>query len=190
MNYPKERPQLCAALRPLRLCVEKKASALRSGTFKMFKMLHLAKVLRFALALLLTVALVGCGAKDPFTLAPVEGKVTYTDGSLIKADQIVLKFIPQGISSQGKVAPQAAQTRVDVADGSFRDFTTLKYADGVMVGKHKVVAISLRSGALGIEEPTGAIPKDYHELETTPLEVEVSADGDHNLLLEIEKGGS
>ena len=141
-----------------------------------------------ALVGLLSLALVGCGSKFPFPLAPVEGKITYTDGSLIEADQIVLKFIPQGIAAKGKAAPQAAQTRVDVADGSFRDFTTWKYADGVMVGKHKVVAISSRIGSHGMDEPTGAIPERYHELDTTPLDVEVSAGGDDNLLLEIEKG--
>jgi len=153
----------------------------------MFKMLHLAKIFRFTLAGSLTLALVGCGPKSAFQLAPVEGKITYTDGSLIEADQITLTLNPQGISIQGKEAPQAARTRVDVADGSFRDFTTWKYADGVIVGKHKVVAISFDVGPHGMEEPTRAVPERYHELDTTPLEVEVSAGGDHNLHLKIEK---
>ena len=151
-------------------------------------MLHLAKMFRFTLAVVLTVALFGCGQKDPFPLAPVAGKITYTDGSPIKADQIVVRFFPQGVAIQGKVAPRVGETRADVSDGSFADFTTWKYGDGVMIGKHKVVAIALRIAAHGGEEPSDAIHKRYRDAKTTPLEVEVTAGGENNLVLEIEQG--
>ena len=151
-------------------------------------MFNLAKAIPISLALLLTMALVGCGPKSPFALASVEGKITYADGSLIEADQIVVRFFPQGIPIQGKKAPRVGETRADVTDGSFSDFTTWKYGDGVMVGTHKVVAISLRATSYGGEEPSDEIPQQYHDPKTTPLEVEVTGSGDSSLLLKVQKG--
>lgn len=140
------------------------------------------------LAMLLGFSLIGCGSKTPFELTHIKGKVVCSDGSLIQADQILVQFVPQGIQNQGMNAPRAAETYADVSDGTFSDLTTWKFADGVMVGRHKVVVISLKIGSHGMGVPTTAIPARYHQASTTPLEVEVTSDGDNIFSLEIEVG--
>lgn len=130
----------------------------------------------------------GCGESGPFDLAPVHGTVTYSDGSPIKADQLVVKFVPKTFQMQGKVASRSATTYVDVADGSFSKPTTWKYGDGVMVGRHKVVVIALSGAGPDTGSPTKAVPSRYHRAETTPLEVEVSAAGDNDFSLKVERG--
>src|SRR5438552_3622722 len=81
----------------------------------------------------------GCGRSSPLPLSQVRGTVKYSDGSLIKADQIRIVFQPQDVQAKGKVAPRAAETYGDVATGAFGDLTTWKHADGALVGHHKVV---------------------------------------------------
>jgi len=131
----------------------------------------------------------GCGESGPFDLVPVHGRVTYSDGSPIKSDQLVVKFVPQAIQMQGKVAPRSATTYVDVADGTFSDLTTWKYGDGVIVGRHKVVVLALSGAGPNAGNPTKAVPTRYHRADTTPLEVEVAAGGENDFSLKIERGG-
>ncbi len=129
----------------------------------------------------------GCGEKAPFELEAVSGTITHSDGSFIKADQILVKFVPQDIQAKGKDAPRASETFAEVADGTFGALTTWKHADGVMVGHHKVVVMSLRVGRHGVGDPTNAVPIRYQKASTTPLEADVTSGGDNNFKFEIEK---
>ncbi|MEO2045313.1 MAG: hypothetical protein ABGX16_01920 [Pirellulales bacterium] len=143
---------------------------------------------RILTLVLLSTLLSGCGEKVPFELEAVSGTITYSDGSFVKADQLLLKFVPQGIQAIGRDAPRSAETFAELADGTFTDFTTWKHGDGVMVGRHKVVVMSLRVGSHGVGEPTNAVPTCYHKANKTPLEVEVISGGENSFSLEIEKG--
>ena len=134
----------------------------------------------FALAVLL-----GCGGGAPFNIIPVRGKVTYTDGSLIPADRIIVKFVPQDVAAVGTAAPAAAQGDVNVADGTFRGLTH-KHLDGAIVGRHKVVVQAFQTSSAGFDEPNGAVPSPYTRAETTPLEVDV-ARGNRKFTLQIER---
>ncbi len=138
------------------------------------------------LAMLACIVVAGCGSGAPFELAQVEGTVTYEDGSLIQADQVLVKFLPQGIAIKGKDAPRAAETYAEVSDGSFKKLTTWKYADGVMVGHHKVVVISMKVGSHGVGEPTKAVPAIYNQVKSTPLDVDVTS-GSNLFELKIKK---
>jgi hypothetical protein len=142
---------------------------------------------QLVILLLMGSTLTSCGPKPPFDLTAVEGKVTYDDGSLIQADKLLVKFFPQGIQIKGKDAPRASETYADVSDGTFSDLTTWKYADGVMVGHHKVVVISLREGSHSAGDPTRVVPLRYQQEDTTPLEVEVKARDNNHFTLEIER---
>jgi hypothetical protein len=147
-------------------------------------------ILGFALWPVLRIAfllVVGCGESGPFDLVPVHGTVTYSDGSPIKSDQLVVKFVPQAIHKQGRVAPRGASTYVDLADGTFSKLTTWKDGDGVIVGRHKVVVIALFGAGPNAGSPTKVVPTRYHRADTTPLEVEVTAGGENDFSLKIER---
>ena len=128
----------------------------------------------------------GCGGGDPFKIVPVSGKVAFKDGSLIKADQIVVTFLPQEAKGVGKNAPLAAQGNVNVADGTFAGLTTHRHLDGAIVGKHKVTVQALKMGPGGVGLPTDAVPLRYTRPETTPLTCEVTGSG-NTITLEIDK---
>jgi hypothetical protein len=134
-----------------------------------------------------TLLSVGCGDGSPFSMAPVGGKLSYKDGSLVKGDRIVITFIPQGIESQGKAAAGAARVEVDPATGTFGNATTRKMQDGVVVAKHKVVVNAFKTGPGGHSIPNKAIAADYESDQNTPLELEIPAGGDTNLDIKVEK---
>jgi len=127
----------------------------------------------FGLAVAWLALMLGCSSGEPFATVPVRGKVTFRDGSLIKADRIVITFIPQGASASGKAVPGGARGEVKVADGTFGDLTTHKPMDGVVLGRHKVVVQPLKKGPGGMDMPARAIPVRYTQPDKTPLEVEV-----------------
>jgi len=142
---------------------------------------------RLPLVLLLAGCLTGCGGGAPFEIVPVSGKVTYRDGSLIQADQIVVTFVPQGVEAAGKESAAAATGEVNVADGTFAGLTTQKHHDGAIVGKHKVLVRALKTGPAGVGEPTDAVPAKYAKATTTPLEVDVPSGGTSDVELLIDK---
>ena len=135
----------------------------------------------------LAVAISGCGGGGPFDIVPVSGKVTYRDGSLLKADQVVVRFVPQDVEAAGKDAPAAAKGDVNLEDGTFAGLTTRKHNDGAIVGRHKVLVQAFKTGPAGVGEPIGAVPARYAKAETTPLEVEVTAGGKNYFSLEIDQ---
>jgi hypothetical protein len=141
--------------------------------------------LRAGLVLGAICALAGCGGA-PFTIEPVSGKVTYKDGSLIRADRIVVTLVPQGVKAAGKDVAAAARGDVNVLDGTFAGLTTQKHHDGAIVGKHKVLVQAFKTGPAGVGEPIAAVPAIYAKAATTPLEEEVTT-GTNYFEITIEK---
>ncbi len=129
----------------------------------------------------------GCGSGAPFDMAPVGGKLSYKDGSLVKGDRIVITFIPQGVEAQGKAAAGAARVEVDPSTGVFGNATTWKLEDGVLVAKHKVVVQAFKTGPGGHSIPNKAIAADYESNEKTPLEFDIPSGGNTNLDIQVEK---
>lgn len=123
-------------------------------------------------ALLLGIA--GCGGQ-PFDMVPVDGKVTYEDGSVIPAKRLRVVFLPQAAPINAATHPRPGEAEVNVTDGTFSNVTSLKYGDGLVLGKHKVQVISLNE----MEVETDAVPKQYRSADTTPLEIEVSSGNTH-----------
>jgi len=124
-----------------------------------------------AMSLLAGLALLwaaGCGA-EPFGMARVHGKVTYEDGTPIKAFRIRVIFNPQVKAIDAETFPRPGEATVNAEDGTFDTVTTHKYGDGLVVGKHKVQVISLDER----ENTTNAVPAVYRDAATTPLEVDV-----------------
>jgi hypothetical protein len=119
----------------------------------------------------LSVLLGGCsGTGSPFDSVPVTGKVTYEDGSPIPAQGIKVYFHCLEEPIDG-MHPRPATVGVG-SDGTFSDVTTYKYADGLVLGEHKVSLVCLEGGKL-----TPKIPKEYAVPATTPLRVEVTEAG-------------
>lgn len=131
----------------------------------------------FALAAVLTAA--GCGSDVPFDFVPVEGKLTYDDGTLIPAQKILMTFNPIVEKGKNGIVPPPGQTTVNVADGTFNDVSSYRPHDGVALGRHKVVVVAFESET----KPSPAVPKIYRSSNSTPLEVEVSS---KNQVLEIK----
>lgn len=116
----------------------------------------------------------GCGSDMPFELLPVHGKVTYDDGSLIKAESIVIGFAP-AVASTGRMRAPRGSAQVNVADGTFAGVTTRRRDDGVVAGRHKVVVTTFKKGPLGGPVPSAVLPEKYLKDSTTPLEVDVNS---------------
>ncbi len=119
----------------------------------------------------LSLMLVGCGGSgNPFDSVPVTGKVTYEDGSLIPVSGMKLYFHCLVPPKDG-LHPRTAAVSVG-SDGTFKDVTTHKYADGLVFGQHKVSIDCRENGTL-----TKKIPKQYATPTTTPLIIEVTESG-------------
>jgi hypothetical protein len=124
--------------------------------------------LAFGIVVLL---LAGCtGTGSPFDSVPVSGKVTYDDGSPIPVQGMKVYFHCLEPPIDG-MHPRPATVGVG-ADGTFKDVTTYKYADGLVLGEHKVSLVCLEGGKL-----TPKIPKEFAVPATTPLRVEVTEAG-------------
>jgi len=120
---------------------------------------------------LLSLTAAGCGGTgSPFESVPVSGKVTYEDGSPIPVQGMKLYFHSLEPPKDG-MHPRPATVGTDPS-GQFSDVTTYKYADGLVLGKHKVTILAQKNA-------TGAppIPEDYSYPERTPLVVEVTDSG-------------
>jgi len=102
-------------------------------------------------------------------LAPVSGKVTYDDDSLIPGARIQLVFIPLGQVPQGQSAPRPSIADVDVENGGFKSMSTYRQGDGASVGHHRVMVTVLGPDA----KLNGAVPAVFSDPATTPLRIEV-----------------
>ena len=137
-------------------------------------------------ALVIFASIAGCGSNVPFDFAPVHGKVTYEDGSLIKADSILVTFNPITVKEKGKMVPPGGQTYVNVQDGTFSAVSSHRKDDGVAVGRHKVVVVAFQKGPNGSPVPSSAVPSIYTKESTTPLEIDVNSK-DQYLDLKVRK---
>ncbi len=126
--------------------------------------------------------LAGCGSSTPFKLLPVNGKVTYDDGSLVKAESLRVEFNPATVAT-GPVTTPGGTTQVNVADGTFAAVTTRRTGDGLAPGRYKVVVVPFKKGPKGGPTPTTAVPAKYQKETTTPLEIDVS---EANQFIEIK----
>ncbi len=122
--------------------------------------------LRTTIAISFTLLLAGCGSEGAYPIVPVTGTVKYTDGSLIPASRITLKFISAQPAVDSKTHPKPGLGEVNVEDGSFL-VSTYNYDDGLIRGKHMVTIQSLDEKNWISNE----IPKRYADLESTPFEV-------------------
>ncbi len=113
---------------------------------------------------MLSMLIAGCSdSGNPFESVPVSGKFTYDDGTQIPVQGMRVFFYSEQPPKDGK-HPRPAVVGVG-ADGTFKDVTTYKYADGLVLGKHKV----------SLECPK--VPKEYRSTTTTPLVIEVTESG-------------
>jgi hypothetical protein len=122
--------------------------------------------LKVCLALVL-LSCAGCGDKGPFQYMPVQGKLTYEDGSPIPAVGIMLQFESLDAKPVGEMHPRPAMASVD-SNGVFTCATSLKYADGLIPGRHKV-ALHYATDAKG----KLLVPKPYTHLGTTAGNMEI-----------------
>jgi hypothetical protein len=94
----------------------------------------------------------------------------YEDGTPIPVGMKVF-FHSQTPPKEG-MHPRPAMVGVG-PDGKFENLTTYKYADGLVVGPHKVTFVAQEADG----KPSKKIPKDYADVRTTPLLVEVTHSG-------------
>lgn len=115
------------------------------------------------LSLALLVACAGCGdTASPYEYAPINGTLTYEDGSVIPAGGIVLRFIVQDAEGKGIARPRPAAANVN-SEGVFDCVTGYKYGDGLIPGKHRV-SLNYATDKQG----NLLVPKEY-TLVTSPL---------------------
>lgn len=112
----------------------------------------------------------GCGSKNAYKTVAVSGTIKYDDGSIIPANRIELQFVPLAAAIDIKTKPKLGIAEVNVEDGSFELTSTYDYGDGLVVGKHKVLASALA-------DPVGyldSIPSDFRDVDKTTLEVDTA----------------
>ncbi|CAD7694828.1 unnamed protein product [Ostreobium quekettii] len=120
------------------------------------------------LSVVLTAFVVGCGSSGvPFGVVPVEGKVTYEDGTPIPG--VSVQFVPQTPSLDAKTVPRPGVAGI-ADDGTIEQVTTYDYADGLVPGKHKVIVKS----KTGNGQRTQAVDAKYSSADTTPLIVDTA----------------
>ncbi len=113
--------------------------------------------------------LVGCGDGTPFQYIPVEGQLTYEDGSTIPAGGMRLQFVTLDVKPKKGAFPRPATTGVG-SQGRFENVTSYKYGDGLVPGKHKV-AIFYATDKKG----NLLVPKECTHVSTTPLIVDTAS---------------
>lgn len=120
-------------------------------------------------ALFATMAALGCGPSEPFPLVNATGTVTYEDGGVIPAKQILVRFESLEPPKDPKTHPRPGQGYVDVATGRFEKLTTYQYADGLIRGRHKALVVATPEEG----EPL-PVPEEYGRADTTPLEIDAT----------------
>jgi hypothetical protein len=119
----------------------------------------------------IVVSLGGCGpAGSKPRLAPVRGRVVYHDQAMTSAD---IFFLPD--ASKGNEAAMASSPLQ--LDGSFT-LTTYPHGEGVLPGAYKATLSLGRRKDKDLDR--------YRNVETTPLEYTVPAEGLTDLLIELK----
>ncbi len=125
---------------------------------------------------LLAGSLLGCGSNGPFDYVKVSGKVTYEDGSLIPVDQMTITFVPQ-MPPVDEIHHARSGITYTGSEGTFSAVTSYKANDGLVVGKHKVVISTGAAYSMGgpsKKKTTPAVPKEYSDSSTTPIEIDTA----------------
>lgn len=132
------------------------------GEFHTSNMARVAN--RVGLMLVLACLTVGCGSSGkPFDIVPVEGKVTYEDGTPIPG--VYVQFVPQTPALDPKTHPRPGVAEI-ADDGTIEDVTTYEYGDGIVPGEHKVIVKPGKS-----KEQRNSVSPKYNNVRTTPLTV-------------------
>ncbi|QDT00938.1 hypothetical protein [Adhaeretor mobilis] len=112
--------------------------------------------------------LMGCGDSDTaYDIVPVEGKVTFVDGSPIPG--AFVQFVPQTPPVDAKTVPRPGIAGL-AEDGTIEQVTTYDYGDGLVQGKHKVIVSSKTGGG----QRTNAVDPKYSSASSTPLVVDTA----------------
>ena len=118
---------------------------------------------RLLVIVTLSVTALGCNDSGPFKYVPVEGQVTFEDGSLIPAKGMMLQFASMDVEPRDGMYPRPATASLD-NEGRFNLATSYKYGDGLVPGRHKVAI-----GYATDEKGNLLIPKSCTSLSSTPL---------------------
>ena len=135
-------------------------------------------------AALLVAVVAGCGDSVPFEFAPVQGKITYADGSPIDAATVRVHFIPQNVQPVGSKYPRPASGELS-RDGTFSAVSTATRNDGAIPGRHKVV---LEASNADFTPRPQAVAARYCDPAQSPLVVDVTPDGENHFELKVERG--
>jgi hypothetical protein len=130
-----------------------------------------------AVCLLAACLLGGCSSDIPFPLVPIQGTITYEDGTPIPG--VYLQFVPQTPELDKKTYPRPGVAEV-AGNGTIELVTTYNYADGIIPGKHKVIVMALDE----YDNRTLAVDEKYGSESTTPLLLDTE---DVPFLIKIEK---
>jgi len=132
--------------------------------------MHSRRVMIFLFGVVIGFLSSGCGTRDPFRYVPVSGVITYEDGTLIPADEMMLLFFPQSAPLNERTHPRPGMAYVDKATGRFEKATSHKLGDGLVRGRHKVTIVNMVRAPF----PPEIVPPEYADPATTPLEVDTA----------------
>ena len=110
----------------------------------------------------------GCGERGE-GLIPVEGSVTYNDGSPVTGEMATVLFSP--ISTADNVPERPASSPIDAKDGTF-SLVTQNVGNGAYSGKYKVAVKAWSDYRAQVP----AVHARYQDESSTPLEATVSTD--------------
>ena len=129
---------------------------------------------------------VGCGSSDPFSYVKVSGKVSYEDGSPIRAHRVTLTFVPQMGPVEGRFYPRSGWAEANVDDGTFHTVTSHKYGDGIVRGKHKVLVHTYDEQ----NQPMELVAPAFSDIISTPLLVDTVDTTEFHFVVEKPEGST
>ena len=121
-----------------------------------------------SVAVLAVLFCLGCGSDSPFEYIPVEGILTYEDGTPLPAEGIQLKFISLEAPVVEGASPRPAIAHVN-SEGQFNQATSYKFGDGLIPGRHKVAILYAKG-----KDGKPLVPAKYASTQKTPLVVDAN----------------
>ncbi|MCH2130906.1 MAG: hypothetical protein MK179_17325 [Pirellulaceae bacterium] len=136
-----------------------------------------ASVLRFWLFVLASCVFSGCQHEEELPTFPVQGRVTYTDGSPVASGIVSFSIQLEGqrVTARGLLDEH----------GKYR-LSTRVPNDGAVAGIHQVTLQPSPTAGTMADRLQSVIPEKYWNLTTTDLELEIT-EGGNDILLEIER---